>query len=95
MKNVHHIQEATIVEDVGKNIPRIYLALGNRHVDYRSNMIEVEGKIANHPIAILIDSEASHRYIAPNLVERFHLKRSKHEKSCLVELATGTKRKIN
>jgi hypothetical protein len=51
-------------------------------------MIEVEGKIANQPIAILIDSGASHSYIAPNLVERFHLKRSKHEKSWLVQLAT-------
>jgi hypothetical protein len=58
-------------------------------------MIEVEGKITNQPIAILIDSGASHSYIAPNLVEIFHLKRSKHEKSWLVQLATGTKRKIN
>jgi hypothetical protein len=29
------------------------------------------------------------------LVERFHLKRSKHEKLWLVQLATGTKREIN
>jgi hypothetical protein len=42
----------------------------------------------------LIQGE-SHSYIAPNLVERFHLKRSKHEKSWLVQLATRTKRKIN
>jgi hypothetical protein len=43
-------------------------------------MIEVQGKIPNHPIANLIDSEAIHSYIAPNLVEMFHLKKSKHEK---------------
>jgi hypothetical protein len=58
-------------------------------------MIEVEGKIDNQPIAILIDYGASHSYIDPNLVERFKLKRCKHEKSWLVQLATGTKRRIN
>jgi hypothetical protein len=36
-----------------------------------------------------------HSYISPNLVEIFHLKRSKHDKSWLVQLATRTKRKIN
>jgi predicted aspartyl protease len=58
-------------------------------------MIEVEGKIDNHPIAILIDSGASHSYINANIVEIFHLQRSKHKKSWLVQLATGAKRKIN
>jgi predicted aspartyl protease len=62
-------------------------------VDYQSHMIEVEGKIDNQPIAILIDSGASHSYIDPKIVERFKLKRCKHEKSWLVQLATGTKRK--
>jgi hypothetical protein len=41
-------------------------------------MIEVEGKINNQPITILIDSGASHSYIYPKLVEIFHLQRSKH-----------------
>jgi hypothetical protein len=58
-------------------------------------MIEVEGKIDNHPIAILIDSRAIHSYINPNLIEIFHLQRRKHEKSWLVQLAMGAKRRIN
>jgi predicted aspartyl protease len=58
-------------------------------------MIEVEGKIDNHPITILIDSGASHSYINSNIVEIFHLQRSKHKKSWLVQLATGAKRNIN
>jgi hypothetical protein len=78
-----------------KSMPRIYAALDNRQADYQSHMIEVEGKIDNHPIAILIDSGASHSYIDPKLVERFKLKKCKHEKSWLVQLATGTKRRIN
>jgi hypothetical protein len=69
-------------------MPRIYAALDNKQVEYQSHMIEVEGKIDNQPIAILIDSGASHSYIDPNLVERFHLQRRKHGKYWLVQLAT-------
>ena len=43
-------------------------------------MIEVEGKIDNRPISILIDSEASHNYINDKIVETFHLQRKKHGK---------------
>jgi hypothetical protein len=58
-------------------------------------MIEVEHKIDNHPIEILIDYGANHSYINSNILEIFHLQRSKHKKPWLVQLATWTKRKIN
>jgi hypothetical protein len=58
-------------------------------------MIEVEGKITNQTIAILIYSREIHSHISPNLVEIFNFEISKHEKSWLVQLATRTKRKIN
>ena len=64
-------------------------------MEYQSPMIEVEGKIDNQTITILIDSRASHSYINSNIVERFHLQRSNHKKSWLVQLATGVKSKIN
>jgi hypothetical protein len=95
MTTMHSIKQEETVEDVRKIMPRIYAALDNRQAYYQSHMIEVEGKIDNQPIAILIDSRASHSYIDPNLVERFKLKKCKHEKSLLVQLATGTKRRIN
>ena len=57
-------------------------------------MIEVEGIINNQPFIILIDSGANHSSIDPIVVESFHLLRSKHEKSWLVQLATRTKRKF-
>jgi hypothetical protein len=44
---------------------------------------------------ILIDSGDSHSYIYPKMVEIFQLPRSKHEKSWLVQLATGVRRKVN
>jgi hypothetical protein len=58
-------------------------------------MIEMEGMINNQTIAILIDSGDSHSYIDPKMVENLHFPRSKHVKSWLVWLATGTKRKVN
>jgi hypothetical protein len=84
MRIMHNNEEDDTVDDVSRSMPRIYASLDNRQVDYQSHMIEVEGKIDNHPIAILTDSGASHSYIDPKIVERYKLKRLKHEKSWLV-----------
>jgi hypothetical protein len=80
---------------VGKNIPRIYVASEDRWEKHQSRMIEVEGKITNQPIVILIDSGTNHSYIDPQIVEIFHLKKSNIEISWLFWLAIGTKRRIN
>jgi hypothetical protein len=58
-------------------------------------MIEVEGKIINHPVAIFIDSGEIHCYINPKIVDILHLEKSKLGKESLVQLATGTKRRIH
>ena len=58
-------------------------------------MIEIEGRINDQPIVVLIDLGASNSYISPNLVEKFKLDKRKHGKSWLVQLATRTKRRIN
>jgi hypothetical protein len=92
---VHNLHEVDIVEYMGWSMPRIYVALDNRQVDYQSHMIEMEGKIDNQTIAILIGSGASHIHIDHNVVDIFKLKRCKHEKYWLVQLATRTKRRIN
>ena len=42
----------------------------------------------------MIDSGASHSYVDPRVVEILHLTKRKHEKSWLVQLAIGTKRKV-
>jgi hypothetical protein len=94
-RTVHAVQQAETVEDMGSRMPRIYAALDNRQAEFQSYMIEVEGMISNRPLVILIDSGASHSYVDPRVVESLHLMRSKHEKSWLVQLATGTKRKVN
>jgi hypothetical protein len=91
MRIVHNIQEADTVDDMGRSTLRIYVALDNKEVDYRSHMIEVEGKIDNRPISILIDYGVSCSYIDPKIIERFKLKRCKHEKYWLVQLSIETR----
>jgi hypothetical protein len=82
------------VEDMGSRMPRIYAALDKNKEEFQSHMIEVEGMINNRPFSILINSGAIHSHVDPRVVESLHLSRSKHEKSWLVQLATGTKRKF-
>jgi hypothetical protein len=92
---VHNVQQNETMEDMGINVRRIYATLDNKKVKYQSHMIEVEGMINNQTITILIDSRASHSYIDPKMVERFHFPRSKHGKYWLVRLATRAKIKVN
>ena len=87
MRIVHNVQQFETMEDIGRNVPRIHAALDNKQAEYQPHMIEVEGMINNQTIVILIDSRANHSYIDPKMVESFHLPRSKHGKSWLVQLA--------
>ena len=57
-------------------------------------MVKIEGMINNQPIYILIDSGASLSYVSPRIVYLCKLVSKKFEKSWLVQLATGTKRKV-
>ena len=43
----------------------------------------------------MIDHGSTHNYISPRVVEICALKKVKHRKSWLVQLATGTKRKVS
>jgi predicted aspartyl protease len=91
----HNVQQYETVEDMGRNVPRIYASLDNKQEEYQSHMIEVEGMINNQTISFLIDTGASHSYIDPNMVESLHFPRRKHGKSWLVQLATTSKIKFN
>jgi hypothetical protein len=68
---------------MGGSMLRICVALENKQVEYESPMIEVEGKIENQTIEILIDYGARYTYINFNIVEIIHLE-SRHKKSWLV-----------
>jgi hypothetical protein len=92
--SVHNIQEASTVGDIGRSMHKINAALDGRQTDHQSTIVEVEGKIHFNNVSILIDPGASLSYITPSLVESNKLKKVKHAKSWLVQLAMGTKRKV-
>ena len=58
-------------------------------------MVEFEGEFVEHTASVLIDPGSTHGYITPILVEMCTLKKSKHRRSWLVELATGIKKKVS
>lgn len=57
-------------------------------------MVELEGIITKQPVSVLIDPRSNLSYISPRVVEACSLQKKKHTKTWLVQLATGTKRKV-
>ena len=57
--------------------------------------MELGSKIAKQYIYLLIDPGSTHSYVSPKVVENYSLGKVKHNKSCLVQLAIGTKIKFN
>ena len=47
------------VSDLARTMPRINAAMENRQADHQTSMVEVEGKLNQIPISILIDPGAS------------------------------------
>ena len=96
-RNIHMIRrerEATTVNDIARNIPTISATLENRQAEHQATMVEMEGKISDLPVTVLIDPGASLSYISLGIVEKCNLKPEKFQQSWLVQLATGTKRKV-
>ena len=91
----YNIQEAETVGQVARVIPRIYAALEDRQADHQSTVVEVAGKIAEQSISVLIEPGSTHSYITPKVVDICASNKLKHSKSWLVQLATGTKRKVS
>ena len=75
VRSIHNVQQDKTMEDTCISVPKIYAALDNNKCEFQSHMIEVEGKINNQPISILIDSGASHSYLGPKMLEIFQLPR--------------------
>ena len=51
---LHDLQIYPIVEDMASTL-RINATLGGRQADHRDTMVEIEGKVFNTSISILID----------------------------------------
>ena len=57
-------------------------------------MVEVEGKVQDFDVYVLIDQGSSLSYVSPNITDKCKLFKAKHKKSWLVKLATGAERKV-
>jgi hypothetical protein len=75
-------------------MPRIYAVVDNKQAKHQASMVDMESMIANHLIYILIDLGSNLNYVVPHTVDKCKLQPHKHSKSGLVQLATGTKRKV-
>ena len=80
------------IGDLARTMPRINAALENRQADYNTSMVEVEDKINQTTIDILIELGASLSHISPKLVEKCKFLVEKFVSSWLVQLAIGAKR---
>ena len=61
-------REATTVNDIARNIPTISATLENRQAEHQATMVEMEGKISDLSVTVLIDPGASLSYISPEIV---------------------------
>jgi hypothetical protein len=68
--------------------------LDNNQAEHQALVVEIEGMILNHLVSVLIDSGSNLSYIAPRAIERCKLQPKKQTKPWLVQLATGTKRRV-
>jgi hypothetical protein len=75
-------------------MPYIYASLDNKQDNNQASVEEMEGIIANHSVSILIDPGSNLSYVAPQTVDKRKMKPIRHVKPWLVQLATGTKRKL-
>ena len=79
------MQEEMTIGNLARTMPKINAALENLQAGYQTSMVEVEGKINQIPISILIDQGASLSYISPNLAEKCKLQVEKFASSLLVQ----------
>ena len=74
----YNVQEAEIVGQVARVIPRIYAALEDHQEDHQSTVVDVACNIVDQSISILIDPVSIHCYITPRVVEICAFKKVSH-----------------
>ena len=75
-------------------MPIIFASLENTQAYHQDSLVMIKGMINNQPISILIDLGEIMSYISPKIVELCKLVPENFDKSWMVQLATGTKRKV-
>jgi hypothetical protein len=91
---VYNIHEITTVNDVARSMPQIYAVMDNRQENNQALVVKMEGMIFDHIVSILIDPSSNLSYVSPQTIEKCKLKQVKHVKPWMVQVITGTKRKV-
>ena len=77
---------------IARNIPIVNVSLEYQQTDHQSTMLEVEGKVLNIHVSILIDLGSSLSCIVPKLVEKCKLRKEK-QKKCMLGIARNKGKK--
>jgi hypothetical protein len=93
-RRLYNMQESAIINDVARIMLRIYTTMDNKQADQQNSVVEMDGMITNHVVYILIDPGSNLSYVAPQTIDKCKLQPIGHAKPWLVQLATGTKRKV-
>ena len=67
----------------------------NKKADHQASIIEMDGKICDQVVCILIDPRSNYSYINHVLVDKCGLRKEERAESWLVQLAIGTKKRIH
>lgn len=81
--------------DMDRETPCICVVLEDQQETYQVVVVRVEGNISMQSISVLINPGSTHSYASVRIAKSCGLKGKKHVKSWLVQLATGTKRKVS
>ena len=87
---MHNLQEELAIEDIA-GTPQVYATLDGQHKDHQATMVEIEGKILNTSISILIELSAWWSYVSPIFVDVCKIGKVKHDNPWMVQLATSMK----
>jgi len=68
--------------------------LDNMQDDHQPSIIEMKGMIHNHPISVMIDPSSNFNYISPKISEWCVFQSTTHDRLWLVQLATGTQKRV-
>lgn len=83
------------VGDVAQSIPRIYAVVDNEKEEKQVFIIEMNGKLCDQVIYILIDPESNYSYVSLEFVDKCGLNKELHAESWLVSLAILTKKRVH
>jgi len=93
--HIYSAHDTQHLGDVGQSVPRIYATLDDKHVGHQASIIDMDGKLCDQLISMLIDLGSNYSYVSPKLVDTRGLSKELHVESWLVKLATGMKNQVH